>query len=142
MLADGALYSVGAERGLESVEVVVRRHDLATGAAAWRTATRAGWKTPSAHGIAATAERLVVVGYVQDNTEIHPLTLVLDPAGAIASETLQDIPWGFWYDVVPIGAAGDLMFVGRTFMPGVLDRDVIVRRVDANFVEQWTHNDG
>lgn len=31
------------------------------------------------------------------------------------------------------------MIVGRTFMPGVLDRDVIVRRVDAGFAEQWTH---
>lgn len=138
-LADGALYSVGSERGLESVEVVVRRHDLETGAAAWRTATLAGWKTASGQGITATAERLVVVGYVQDNNQILPLTVVLDPAGAIVSEAIQEIPWGFWYDVVPIGAAGDLMLVGRTFMPGVLDRDVIVRRVDADFSEMWTH---
>jgi cysteine-rich repeat protein len=113
-LADGALYSVGSERGLESVEVVVRRHDLETGAAAWRTATLAGWKTASGQGITATAERLVVVGYVQDNNQILPLTVVLDPAGAIVSEAIQEIPWGFWYDVVPIGAAGDLMLVGRT----------------------------
>lgn len=138
-LADGALYSVGGEKGVDGFEFVVRRHDVGTGAAAWRTATRAGWKLADGQAIHATADRLVAVGYVQDNTEIHPLTLVLDPAGAIVSETLQDLPWGFWYDITPIGDAGDLMLVGRTFMPGVIDRDVIIRRVDADFAEQWTH---
>ncbi len=137
-LADGALYSVGADRIMDGGGLfTVRRHDPDTGALAWRTATQAGWKGAYGSGITATAERVIAVGYVKDE-DIQPLTVVLDPAGAIVSETLQAIPRGFWNQIAPIGAAGDLMLVGGTFMPGVINRDVIVRRVDANFVEQWS----
>lgn len=139
VLADGTLYSVGADRIMDGGGLfTVRRHDLDTGALAWSTATQAGWKGAYGSGITATAERVVAVGYVRDEEDIQPLTVVLDPAGAIVSETLQEIPRGFWNQIAPIGASGDLMLVGGTFMPGVINRDVIVRRVDANFVEQWS----
>ncbi|PCC72921.1 hypothetical protein SAMN02745121_02039 [Nannocystis exedens] len=139
-LADGALYSVGTD-GLEDGGglFTVRRHDPVTGGLAWRTATQAGWKGAYGTGITATAERVVGVGYVRDEDSQQALMVVLDADGAILSETIQQIPRGFWSDIVPIGAAGDLMLVGGTFMPGVINRDVIVRRVDANFVEQWSH---
>ena len=127
VLADGALYSVGADRIMDGGGLfTVRRHDPDTGALAWRTATQAGWKGAYGSGITATAERVIAVGYVKDE-DIQPLTVVLDPAGAIVSETLHEIPRGFWNQIAPIGASGDLMLVGGTFMPGVINRDVIVR---------------
>ncbi len=134
-LADGALYSTGNA----SHELIARRHDLATGAADWRIATTLEWPDASGEAVLAAADRVIFVGYVQDNTIIRPLTLVVDPTtGEVVSELIQELPWGFWYGVRPIGPDGDLMFVGRTYMPGVIDRDVIVRRTDADFVEVWT----
>ena len=137
-LADGALYSVGTDGIMGGGGLfTVRRHEPDTGALGWRTATQAGRKGAYGAGITATVERVIGVGYVRDE-DIQPLMVVLDPAGAIISETLQENPRGFWNDIVPIGRAGDLMLVGGTFMPGVINRDVIVRRVDANFAEQWS----
>lgn len=139
-LAEGALYSVGTDGIMDNGGLfTVRRHDPDTGVLAWRTATQAGWKGAYGAGITATAERVVGVGYVRDEEDIQPLTVVLNRAGAILAETLQEIPRGYWNHIAPIGTAGDLMLVGGTFMPGVINRDVIVRRVDANFVERWSH---
>lgn len=138
-LHDGALYTVGEENLLDAgTHLVVRRHDLATGEAAWKTISEEGSEAPFGGALAVVGSDVVVAGYALDNSTIRPLLAVFTDAGDHVETIVEDHPGGAWFDVDPIGDAGDLVLVGRRHPEGVTGIDLVVRRVGPDFSEQWT----
>ncbi|MDC0718947.1 DUF4215 domain-containing protein [Nannocystis bainbridge] len=140
LLEGGKLYSTGAESlSDKSAQLVVRRHDLATGEADWKAGTQADFAYASGNAIVKTEGGVLVAGLVQDEDyQTRPLLVVVDDGGAIVSAEVEDHPGGAWYDAEAIGAAGDIALIGRRRPEGVTGYDFGLRRVGPDLAEQWT----
>lgn len=137
-LADGALYSTGSEAGLSAMNLVIRRHALATGAAAWKTSTLAGATSAHAGGIAASGAEMLAAGHVELAQEAHPLLVRVDHGGTIRSEAIELERRGAWADAATVGGDGDVVVSGR--LAGADEEfDVAVRRVAIDGMVRWTH---
>lgn len=141
-LADDALYAVGAEADADKIQrLVLRRHDLATGAAVWKTMTPPEFPAAWGQGVALSGSNIVAVGggAAEKNMDQQMLLRALVTAFD-ADGKLFSIEWGEsgreWRDVAPIGEGGDLVLIG--FGPTA---DVVVRRIGFDRAEQWTHID-
>jgi len=110
-LGQGALFSVGTEP-LDTL--VIRRHDLATGEAVWKTSHSEGIAQVNGPRIAVAGARVLVVAQAALGQEAtgHPFILQLDGDGAVDSFTIEDLIAGFWLDVAPIGGAGEWVLAG------------------------------
>lgn len=140
LLADGELYSTGAEDLTDkTAQLVVRRHDPATGEVAWKATTQADFAYANGNAIVKTGDGVLVAGIVQDEDYLsRPLLVVVDDAGTIVSADVEDHPGGAWYDAEAIGAGGDIALIGRRRPEGVTGYDFGLRRVGPDLAEQWT----
>ncbi|PCC67306.1 Myxococcus cysteine-rich repeat-containing protein [Nannocystis exedens] len=140
LLADGKLYSAGSEDLTDkSTQLVVRRHDPATGEAEWKAVTQADFAYANGNGIVKADDGVLVAGIVQDEDYLsRPLIVVVDDEGTIVSTEVEDHPGGAWFDVEAIGASGDIALAGRRRPEGVTGYDFAVRRVGSDLSEQWT----
>ncbi|MDC0723514.1 PQQ-binding-like beta-propeller repeat protein [Nannocystis bainbridge] len=142
-LGPDALYSVSNEGQLDgTMELIVRRHDLLTGAAAWQSPHGAPMVEYGAD-IVVAGGRLAVVGstFPLDGEVPHPLVASFAFDGALLASAVEAPVEGEWYGVAPIGAAGDLLLAGYVVHQGEIDRDAVLRRVDADGQELWTFFD-
>ncbi|PCC69492.1 Myxococcus cysteine-rich repeat-containing protein [Nannocystis exedens] len=140
VLADGKLYSAGAEDlTADETQLVLRRHDLATGEADWTAVTQAEHARALGFGVVKIAGGVVVAGlvYAEDNST-RPLLVTVDDAGTIVGTEVEEHPGGTWFDAEAIGAGGDIALVGRRQPEGVTGYDFAVRRVGPDLAEQWT----
>src|SRR5690606_4563369 len=81
-----ALVSTGSEESPQGVvSLVVRGHDVTTGAATWKTVTQGGAASARGGGIAAAGGQLIAAGHAEVAGSIHPLLARLDAAGALLS---------------------------------------------------------
>lgn len=147
-LADDALYGVGREVAVdgEGARLVLRRHDLTSGAVAWKTLTPPEFLDANGEAVALSGPNIVAVGW-------GATMIMIDgdgPGGQIVPQPLVtafttdgklfSIEWGeegrLWHDVAPIGQ-GDLVLTG--YGP---ETDMVVRRLGADRAEKWTHIDG
>lgn len=134
-----ALYSVGYDAlGDAGGQLVVRRHDLATGEAAWKTPTQEGTMEAVGQAITVVGSDIIAVGNAADSNQTRPLIAVFTDAGDHVSTEIEDHPGGAWFDVAPIGPDGDLVLAGRRVPEGITGFDIAVRRVGPDFAEQWT----
>lgn len=131
-----ALYSLGREEDAGHHALVLRRHDLATGAVAWTSKSPAEFQA-SPEGLTISGANIVVagMGWVEPaapNSD-RPLLAVFDDAGAQLSFDLGDEPGRFWTSVAPVGDGGVVVAgLGPT-------ADFAIRRLDAAFEPLWTH---
>ncbi|WAS90630.1 DUF4215 domain-containing protein [Nannocystis punicea] len=139
LFADGKLYSTGAEDlTLDDTQLSVRRHDLATGEAEWKTVTQADFSRAAGYGLVKTEGGVLVAGVVFDDENwSRPLLVVVDEGGAIVSVDVEEHPGGAWFDAEAVGADGDIALVGRRRPEGVTGYDFAVRRVGADLAEKW-----
>lgn len=140
LLADGALYSTGQEDLLDmGTQMTVRRHDLATGEAVWKTVTQADTFRVLGYLLVRTDAGLLAGGIAVDEDDMpRPALITLDTDGAIVDTLIEDHPGGGWFDAAPIGDAGDLVLVGRLAPEGVTGVDFGLRRVGPDLAEKWT----
>ncbi|MDC0672429.1 hypothetical protein [Nannocystis radixulma] len=135
----GGLYSVGEEYGdHEFFELVVRKHDPATGEVAWKLEHQ-GPGDMVGTSIAVSGDHLVAVGRVTSPIDSlpHPLVVTVDTAGTLVSSASEDQLVGEWSSVAPIGATGDLVLAGYSREPGAIHRNARLRRIDAAGAEVW-----
>ncbi|WP_434427358.1 hypothetical protein [Nannocystis pusilla] len=142
-LGPGGLYSASNEGQVDtSVRLVVRHHDLLTGAATWQSS---GSEPMVEYGydIAASGARLTVVGTTTpvDGQLPRPLVASFALDGTRVADHIDAQVEGEWYGVAPIGAAGDLMLAGYVRHAGEIGWDAVLRRVDADNQEVWTFYD-
>ncbi|PCC74846.1 Myxococcus cysteine-rich repeat-containing protein [Nannocystis exedens] len=120
---------------LESADqrLVVRRHDIATGAVVWETRTPQG-STILAEDMAVVGDRAFVVGRLKhaDLVERSMLAIFDRESGALLSLELDDPVLRSWVSAAAIGD-GDLVIAGAG-----LDADVALRRFDPALEERWT----
>ncbi|MCY0992238.1 hypothetical protein OV203_34190 [Nannocystis sp. ILAH1] len=135
-LGDGGLYSVGSElQGDDSQDLVVRRHDPATGAVAWKVNHGDDGRI-DATGVAVSGSAVAAVGFVGRDEDLfwHSLVVVLDQDGAPLWSQEEDA--GVWSGVAAIGD-GDLLLAGH----GDHDDDgryrAALRRVGPDGAEVW-----
>jgi len=111
--------------------LVVRRHDITTGAVVWETPSPAF--ATLAEDLAVVGDRVVVVGQTQDeNHDARPMLAVLDTAGALLTLEPEDPVVRPWVAAAAVGD-GDLVIVGLGPEPGG-----IVRRLGPDGGEKWT----
>ncbi|WAS97918.1 outer membrane protein assembly factor BamB family protein [Nannocystis punicea] len=123
---------VGSLEGSDQ-RLVVRRHDIVTGAVSWETRTPEGF-TLLAEDLAVVDDRAYVVGQVNDTEGVtRPLLAAFDAeSGALLSLELDDPVVRPWIGAAAIGD-GDLVIAGAG-----LDADVALRRFDPALAERWT----
>lgn len=134
-----ALYTVGTEELLDSgAHLVVRRHDLATGVAAWKTPAPNDIMLTAGYAIVTSGPDLLAIGLAAQSNVTRPLIARFTVDGALVSTDIEDHPGGAWSDAAPIGDQGDLVLAGRRAPPGDTEIDVVVRRVGPDLSEKWS----
>ncbi|MCY1062801.1 DUF4215 domain-containing protein [Nannocystis sp. SCPEA4] len=135
-LGDGALYSTGSEDGPDS-RLVVRRHEIATGAAVWKTSTQADASAAFAGGIAVWGPHMIAVGSALVGTELHPLIVQVTHTGEVTWTAVESRHRGAWSDAAAIGNAGDVVLAGRLEPVDGQGFDVAVRRITVEGAAVW-----
>lgn len=130
MLTHEGLYSLGDSTG---GGMVLRRHDVASGAPVWATPARAEGPTRG-YGLAEAKGRLIVAGGAlpPDGGVHRPLTAVFDTSGALLSLAVETGTTGTWHAVTAIGEEGDVVLTGWLRDTGA------ARRLAADGSERWT----
>lgn len=141
-LGPDGLYSASNEGQVDSsVKLVVRHHDLLTGAATWQS-TGSEPMFEYGYDITVSGARLAVVGTNASDEQVpRPLVAFFALDGTLVASDVDAEVEGEWYGVAPIGAAGDLMLAGYVRHKGETGWDAVVRRVDADNLEVWTFYD-
>ncbi|MCY1063541.1 hypothetical protein OV090_02145 [Nannocystis sp. RBIL2] len=137
------LYSASNEAQFDGlVKLVVRRHDLLSGAATWESPDAEPMKE-YAKDIVVSGARLAVAGTTVhlEGQVPHPLVAFFALDGTLLASDIDEQVEGEWYGVAPIGAAGDLMLAGYVRHEGAIGSDAVLRRVDADNQEVWTFYD-
>ncbi|MDC0672527.1 PQQ-binding-like beta-propeller repeat protein [Nannocystis sp. ncelm1] len=134
-LGQGALFSAGTTG---TGALVVRRHDPATGEAAWETNHSESIEQVSEPAIAVVGDRLLVVARAMLSEQIYyrPLVLQLDGDGVIESVAVDDQIVGFWRDVEPIGA-GEWILAGELLGDLDVTESVAIKRAGPDG-EAWS----
>lgn len=129
----GALYSVGAETDT----LVLRRHDLATGEAVWKTHYSEGLQLIERASVAVVGDVVLAVAKAAfGDGSGHPFVLQLGGDGAIQSVTVEESIAGWWLGVGAIGGAGDRLLAGEQYT--ALAEGVAVRRAGSDGAEVWS----
>ncbi|WP_434427338.1 hypothetical protein [Nannocystis pusilla] len=135
-LADGALYSTASEAG-DQVRLAIRRHDPASGEAAWKTTTAASASHAYAGGIAESGAQVIAAGAAELAGVLHPLLVRVEHDGSLATTQIDEAHAGAWSDVTPIGSEGEVLVTGRIEpVPGA-GFDVAVRRISGRDEPRW-----
>ncbi|HEY0133810.1 MAG TPA: PQQ-binding-like beta-propeller repeat protein, partial [Nannocystis sp.] len=129
-LGHGALYSVDLDA--PSDRLIVRRHDRSTGAVQWATQSPEGISTYP-YGMAVVGPNIIVAGMalIGLGSPTQPLLAVYDDSGVEQSFTLGADEGRRWTAVT----AADDGFVLAGFGP---EADIVLSRLDAGLVPQWT----
>lgn len=136
VLGHGALYSLANPSLGNDSSIMVRRHDVTSGAVAW-----AAESTDEIHAfptrIAVAGPHVVVAGSGDfpdlDATAVaHPLLAVLDQTGAFQSLAVEDLVGRAWTGAASTGDGG---VVVAGFGP---EADIIVQRLGADLTPTWT----
>ncbi|PCC70560.1 hypothetical protein SAMN02745121_05555 [Nannocystis exedens] len=134
-LGQGALFSAGTSNH----QLVVRRHDLATGEAVWTTTYGEEIVELYAPEVAVVGDKVLAVAraVLAPGNTAHPFVLQLDGDGVVESFTVEDTIAGFWLDVEPIGAAGERVLVGEHLTDDATE-GASVRRAGPGGAEVWS----
>jgi cysteine-rich repeat protein len=136
-LADGALYSTGSQAETQ-VSLAIRRHDPASGAAAWKTTTVAEATNAYAGGIAESGAQMLAAGSAEIEGVLHPLLVRVEHDGSLAMTQVEAAHAGAWSDVVAIGGEGEVLVSGRIEPTPGAGFDVAVRRISGRDVVRWS----
>ncbi|WAS93527.1 outer membrane protein assembly factor BamB family protein [Nannocystis punicea] len=136
-LGKGSLFSAGVA-GVDTL--VVRRHDLATGEAVWKTEHVGTITQIDSPEVAVAGDKVLAVGRAALGPEAtaRPFVLQLDGDGAVESFTVEDAIAGFWLDVEPIGAAGEWILAGEHLTEGEGAEAAALRRNGIDGAEAWS----
>ncbi|MDC0719069.1 hypothetical protein [Nannocystis bainbridge] len=135
VLAHEGLYSLGeAFNDSTGTHMVLRRHNVGSGAPVWETPAKAEGSTRG-YGLTEANGRLIVAGAALPPGEgkDRPLTAVFDASGALQSLAVETGTSGAWHAVTAIGEEGDVVLTGW------LSQGKSARRIAADGSERWTH---
>lgn len=137
LASDGdALYSAGGEALLnDNMQLVVRRHDLATGKAVWKWTDGPGTFGQS---IALSGKKVVVVGQAFTQ-QWSPVIQVYDLMGNRVSNVVDDRR-GSWIDVSATEKAGEVLVAGEIRSADGTNWDGEVRRITLSGEDIWSYH--